>query len=168
MSLKSYYGTPNDHDGICPVCGATIPDIEDTDGHAGETCSPECYELDRDGKTLPLIRPLWNLLCDIYGTPTQLEFAREYFDKHIYKYSDCGAGIHFVGCDAIELSSIVEDVDSFGCSLRLQYPFTQEEFFNALQGIEDECDELYQMMKSEELEEGLTIAGSNPATVTIF
>ena len=61
------------------------------------------------------------------------------FSKRIYKGTDCGAWLAFENSKTITLGSIVEGVD-FGTEVHtLVWPFTKEDFWEALEAIEDEA-----------------------------
>ena len=62
--------------------------------------------------------------------------------KAIYKNTDCGAWIEFEN-DCIKMGSIVEGVDECTETHILEYPFSANVFWSALQSIEDQANEIW-------------------------
>jgi len=63
--------------------------------------------------------------------------------RNTYKYTACGAWIHESDW-GIALGSIVEGVDEGTQTYRLSYPFTIDQFQDALQSVEDEATDIWQ------------------------
>ena len=63
--------------------------------------------------------------------------------RNIYKYTACGAWIHESDW-GIALGSIVEGVDEGTQTYTLNYPFTIDQFQDALQSVEDEATDIWQ------------------------
>ena len=62
--------------------------------------------------------------------------------RNIYKYTACGAWVS-EDEQGVELGSIVEGVDEGTEIHSLTYPFTIDQFQNALQSVEDEASEIW-------------------------
>lgn len=67
---------------------------------------------------------------------------REGAKRRVRKDTECGAWIVF-NPDGIELGSIVEGSDATTGTRTLEYPFTQDDYNDAIQAIEQEADELW-------------------------
>ena len=63
-------------------------------------------------------------------------------ERNTYKYTTCGAWIYESDW-GVALGSIVEGVDEGTQTYTLNYPFTIEEFWEALQAVEDEAAEIW-------------------------
>jgi len=63
-------------------------------------------------------------------------------ERNIYKYTACGAWIHESDW-GIALGSIVEGVDEGTQTYTLNYPFTIDQFQDALQSVEDEAEKIW-------------------------
>tara|TARA_R100000664_G_scaffold32559_1_gene47686 strand:+ start:884 stop:1177 length:294 start_codon:yes stop_codon:yes gene_type:complete len=63
-------------------------------------------------------------------------------EKNTFKYTDCGAWIQSQP-DGIAVGSIVEGSDADCTPHKLEYPFELDEFWEALQAIEDEAKEIW-------------------------
>jgi hypothetical protein len=68
--------------------------------------------------------------------------------KSVYKSTPCGAWIK-VGCDYVELGSIVEGSDVEIDPITLNWPFYAEEFWQALEEINDEAEFYWERDNSE-------------------
>ena len=66
----------------------------------------------------------------------------ERLKRNVYRYTACGA---WVSKDerGVELGSIVEGVDEGTQTHRLDYPFTTDQFQDALQSVEDEASDIW-------------------------
>ena len=62
--------------------------------------------------------------------------------RNTYKYTACGAWI-YESDSGVALGSIVEGVDEGTQTYTLNYPFTIEEFWEALQAVENEAEEIW-------------------------
>ena len=62
--------------------------------------------------------------------------------RGLYKYTSCGAWIDKKK-QGVTLGAIVEGVDEGTETHTLDYPFTIEEFWEALQAVEDEAEEIW-------------------------
>ncbi len=62
--------------------------------------------------------------------------------RNTYKFTSCGAWIHESDW-GIALGSIVEGVDEGTETHTLNYPFTIEEFWKALESVEDQAQEIW-------------------------
>ncbi|MAH29946.1 MAG: hypothetical protein CL959_04635 [Euryarchaeota archaeon] len=62
--------------------------------------------------------------------------------RNVYKYTSCGAWIIETEY-GVGLGSIVEGVDEGTETHALNYPFTIDQFQDALQSVEDEADEIW-------------------------
>ena len=62
--------------------------------------------------------------------------------RNIYKYTACGAWVT-EDEQGVTLGSIVEGVDEGTETHSLTYPFTIDQFQDALQSVEDEADEIW-------------------------
>tara|TARA_R110000824_G_scaffold201667_3_gene385764 strand:- start:1193 stop:1552 length:360 start_codon:yes stop_codon:yes gene_type:complete len=63
--------------------------------------------------------------------------------SNTYKYTDCGAYINEMS-DGINVGSIVEGVDEGTALSVLQYPFEIKAFWDALQAVADEAEQIWQ------------------------
>jgi len=66
----------------------------------------------------------------------------EGIERAIYKGTDCGAWIN-LKVDCVETGSIVEGVEQCTQTYTLEYPFSAEEFWSALECVEHEADEIW-------------------------
>jgi len=66
----------------------------------------------------------------------------EHLERMIYKYTDCGAWIHWTD-KTVQLGSIVEGSDYEVTATALEFPFEMEEFNDTLQWVEDEASEAW-------------------------
>jgi len=82
--------------------------------------------------------------------------SREQAQKHVYKYTDCGAWIEF-GESSILLGSIVEGADFGTATYRLTYPFREEDYEERIKAIEKEADAIWQWANEED-DNGVTPA----------
>ena len=62
--------------------------------------------------------------------------------RNIYKFTACGAWV-FEDEQGVGLGSIVEGVDEGTETYKLNYPFTINQFQDALQAVEDEAEEIW-------------------------
>ena len=62
--------------------------------------------------------------------------------RSVYKYTSCGAWVD-EDEQGVTLGSIVEGVDEGTETHNLQYPFTIDQFQDALQAVEDEAKEIW-------------------------
>ena len=62
--------------------------------------------------------------------------------RNVYKYTSCGAWV-LMREQGVELGSIVEGVDEGTETHKLNYPFTIDQFQDALQAVEDEAKEIW-------------------------
>ena len=67
---------------------------------------------------------------------------REQAERHVYKYTDCGAWVEFQA-DGIRLGSIVEGADFGTAVYPLKYPFTPEDYAARIAAIEAEADAIW-------------------------
>ncbi len=78
-----------------------------------------------------------------YVTEELLSYQKGMIKRDVYKYTNCGAWINFTNT-GIELGSIVEGVD-WGTNMHtLEYPFTKKQYWDTLQSIEDQANEIWQ------------------------
>ena len=63
-------------------------------------------------------------------------------DRNTYKYTTCGAWAREVE-NGIEVGSIVEGVDYGTDTHTVTYPFKLKDFYDALQLVEDQADEIW-------------------------
>ena len=63
--------------------------------------------------------------------------------KSIYKGTACGAWIALVDNETVQIGSIVEGIEQCAESVNLTWPFTSDDFWAAVQDIEDQCSELW-------------------------
>ena len=66
----------------------------------------------------------------------------ERLKRNVYKYTSCGAWVD-EDEQGVALGSIVEGVDEGTEIHSLTYPFTIDQFQNALQSVEDEASEIW-------------------------
>ena len=66
----------------------------------------------------------------------------EQLKRNVYKYTSCGAWVS-EDEQGVTLGSIVEGVDEGTQTPTLNYPFTIDQFQDALQSVEDEADEIW-------------------------
>jgi hypothetical protein len=66
----------------------------------------------------------------------------EGWSKSIYKGTSCGARLSLIGPDCISIDSIVEGTDECAETQRLTWPFTKDEFWAAIQAVEDDADSI--------------------------
>ena len=88
-----------------------------------------------------------NNLQDLLSLRGCGEETFEQLKRNVYKYTSCGAYVAEVNPPdqpkALLVSSIVEGVDD-GTEIHcLYYPFTIDQFQDALQSVEDEADEIW-------------------------
>ncbi|MBO00359.1 MAG: hypothetical protein CL438_06845 [Acidimicrobiaceae bacterium] len=86
-----------------------------------------------------------NTVNNLQDLLSQRKFGEETFaqlERNTYKYTTCGAWIHESDW-GVALGSIVEGVDEGTQTYTLNYPFTIEEFWEALQAVEDEAAEIW-------------------------
>ena len=65
------------------------------------------------------------------------------WEKRVYKATDCGAWIS-AGKDRVTLGSIVEGSHYDVTPKSLEWPFTSEEFWDALEQIEQEAQQIWE------------------------
>ena len=77
-------------------------------------------------------------------------------EKSIYKGTDCGAwicklaGLNHGDPDGVEVGSIVEGSEACATPVKLHYPFDSKALWEALDGIEAECSELWDEANEDE------------------
>jgi len=64
--------------------------------------------------------------------------SRQQAERHVYKYTDCGAWIEFLD-DGIRLGSIVEGCDFGTATYKLTYPFEPGDYDARIEAIEKEA-----------------------------
>ncbi len=121
-------------------------------------CCKECMKDKEDAKcSIPVIRPLYNLLCAELGTPQSISSKNgkttterwpakdfeEYWSRRVYKGTTCGAWLVVEDIDQIALGSIVEGVDYGTATYYLTWPFTSADFGDALDKIETEARDIW-------------------------
>lgn len=121
----------------CLCCGA---DIAESD--LDEFCSVSCADDHRAGKQLPCIRPMYELLCEVMRRPPDPKHAEGLFDKVLFRGTPAGVGFRFVDYNEIMITGIVEGTE-FETSKNLIWPFTEERFWDAVQIVNDDCEEAY-------------------------
>ena len=83
-----------------------------------------------------------NNLQDLLSLRGCGEETLENLQRNVYKYTACGAWVS-EGEQGVFLGSIVEGSDQCTMTHNLQYPFTIDQFQDALQAVEDEADEIW-------------------------
>jgi hypothetical protein len=68
--------------------------------------------------------------------------AKERLKRILYKSTDCGAWIEF-GKTSVTIGSIVEGVDWNTETRTLTYPFVMDEYWSAVQAVEDEAKDIW-------------------------
>jgi hypothetical protein len=117
----------------CFHCGFNLDSCDEKQQDCGFCCELCEKESQQKKPPLPVIRPLFDLLSHDLGE------NYETWSKRIYKGTDCGAWLRIIDNKTIEVGSIVEgsDVEIEPCSI--VWPFTKEEFWFAVQMINDEA-----------------------------
>ncbi len=85
------------------------------------------------------------ILCSLYGINPDKEWSevRARVEKYVYKYTECGAWVAFKDLPNVTLGSIVEGSDADCTPITLSWPFVEQDWWNALDEIEDEANFLY-------------------------
>jgi hypothetical protein len=66
------------------------------------------------------------------------------WEKAVYKGTDCGAWIERTACpEGVRVGSIVEGAEQCAEPISLTWPFTEAQFWEALQDIENQCEEIW-------------------------
>jgi len=94
----------------------------------------------------PVLKTVYNIQ-DLLSLRGCGEETFEQLKRNVYKYTSCGAYVAEVEPPdqpkALLVSSIVEGVDDGTKIHCLYYPFTIDQFQDALQSVEDEADEIW-------------------------
>jgi hypothetical protein len=89
------------------------------------------------------IENVLELADTVYGCePPDEKSARGTLRKCLYKYTSCGAFIEFLD-DGVVIGSIVEGVDWGTDNHTLHYPFTNTEFWEAVESVEEEASQIW-------------------------
>ena len=83
--------------------------------------------------------PMLTLLCDELGVDISADELESRLSRRVYKGTACGAWLQLDDSTSITVGSIVEGCDFGATPISLSWPFTNDEFWQALQDIEDEC-----------------------------
>ena len=122
-------------DDLCANCLAKLPEDPAEGSTAFEGfCSPQCAA----GEPVSCVRPMYDLLCAELGRDDP-----EGWSRSIYKGTACGAWLVLEGRDAVRVGSIVEGCNADAESFSVVWPFTSEEFWQAVQAVEDSASELW-------------------------
>lgn len=135
-------------DTVCHHCGFKLDEgTKENDSQADWLddgyCSKKC-KADSEAKTQspnatpdPIFwRPMATLLANAIGDE-KLDWAR--FQKALYKGTDAGVWVKAQGQDKITIGSIVEGSDAEATPITLSLPFTNEEFWSAVEEVNDEA-----------------------------
>jgi len=128
---------PECHDDVCFHCGYKFPADAEIEGNFPMEegfCCQECLSNNAEKKTIPCIRPMFKFLCEELGRDTV-----EGWSKSVYKGTACGAWLTLNSCDEIMLGSIVEGSEVEIEPHYLNWPFTSEQFWGALEAINNEA-----------------------------
>ena len=133
-------------DELCIVCGMELNLENIVTGEEPEDegfCCEECREGFNNrvpGKryVLPCIRPMWNFLNTELGRE-----GAEGWSKSLYKGTACGAWLALLDHQTIQVGSIVEGSEYEVDPNDLVWPFTREQFWDTVQDIEDQCQEIW-------------------------
>jgi hypothetical protein len=126
----------------CMECGGPLKDepAPDEDHQFDGYCSPACER----GESVPSAiectpcRGMYDVLArDLGDKPSR-------WSRAIYKGTPCGAWLKVTRCDAVEIGSIVEGSDAEVGPVRIDYPFTRAQFWDAVKGVNDEACQLWQ------------------------
>ena len=91
-----------------------------------------------------VVRPLFEFLCAELGRGTEGgEHNVESWSKSIYKGTGCGAWLNIDGYKTVTIGSIVEGVDECAETQFVEWPFTSEKFWSAVQAVEDDCTRIW-------------------------
>jgi hypothetical protein len=90
----------------------------------------------------------WLFLSGLYGGDADVATdVKAQVERGVYKYTGCGASAYFVDCypdnPTILLSSIVEGVEQTTETHALRWPFTEAEWWEALEYVETEAGEIW-------------------------
>lgn len=94
------------------------------------------WELDGLKASRGMVPEMYDLLSG------ELDVNPELWSKRIYKGTDCGAWLEY-GDDYIRVGSIVEGVDDGTQVHELKWPFTKDEFWNAVDNVEKEARDIW-------------------------
>jgi hypothetical protein len=88
---------------------------------------------------------MFQFLCDELqrGTGDGVDNCVERWSRSIYKGTACGAWLELTDAFTVSIGSIVEGVEQCAEVQYLSWPFTREQFWDAVQAVEDECDEIW-------------------------
>lgn len=122
----------------CFFCGHTLTFGVDDDGTGPEYdgfCSEACQKDHEQKQERPIcIRPIIDLLSFNFGSKNPKGWS-----KLLYKSTECGAWMNFPECNQVQVGSIVEGVDQYAETKTLTWPFTREDFWSAVEEVEQEC-----------------------------
>jgi len=146
----------------CDVCGMKLdPDPPDDSPAFEGFCSTACQDgkehwhelcaLTEPGQstptmwTPPCVRPMYELLCDELqrGSGDGVENNVALWSKSVYKGSSCGASLSVNDAETISINSIIEGVDEYAETQTLSWPFTSEQFWDAVQAVEDDVSRIW-------------------------
>lgn len=71
------------------------------------------------------------------------EATEQSLDRRVYKNTECGAWLLFIGDEGVKLGSIVEGTERCCIPAALKYPFTVTAFRIALKYIEDQASDIW-------------------------
>lgn len=103
-------------------------------------------------------------LANGMGISTETDGAREKdqheilrrIDRAVYKGTDCGAWVQAGAGDTppvvnrVRVGSIVEGADTECQTHTLEFPFSLEDFWNTVQAVEDEAEEIWNEWNEED------------------
>lgn len=152
----SLYGYPerceswtNDY---CYNCGDVLPTHPENENGPEQDgfCSSACQRLTaindrRHAKGKPalhiphgLFYKLFAFLRDELGA-----YDEDGWSRRIYKGTNCGAWLAVQGPNEVRIGSIVEGVDYDCQTEELVWPFTHEQFWDAVQNVEEEASSIW-------------------------
>jgi len=134
------HGTPYDEDYPCEVCSKYESECKCIEcPKCGEVGRLDCY-----GTHIPEPKEGWPIrnLKDLCSEVGAYHNEIESVSHRIYKDTACGAWVATTGL-AVQVGSIVEGTDRCTEVHDLPFPFQKEEFWQAVEDVETEADEIW-------------------------
>ena len=144
QALDRWLTTPPDEDWddeICFTCNLDFSQVEENEFMFDGYCCEECSN---DTGHTRFVRPMMNLFTKLIG-----EYNFELLAKRVYRDTKYGVRLEDTGYDRIRFQTIVEGTDIEIVGNDLVWPFTEEDFWNALQEVEELADEAWNDWKSQ-------------------
>ena len=142
----------------CATCSAPLPEeVEEDTVQWHGFCTDYCKRLyginrKRRFKRKRSLNPAFNLFRPMYEL-LRSELSADSpagWDRSIYNGTPCGAWLDVQAPDTVRVGSIVEGSDAETETVVLEWPFTEDDFWEVVEQVNDEADALWYEANGEE------------------